>query len=189
VTPTPVAGHDYAELFLSLDAAALDEVWASAGPRALRQTAADDRARAPCRFLCAEVLFARDPTFPDGLDPGGLAYVYARALATNATQMANPWGLPGELDGPVAQHVLTLGPPAAAAFASLLDDPTEVLYGGSQDATVGNSYRYRVKDVAASIVAAVLGIDYAVAPDPATRDERIERLKWMPATLGAYGGG
>jgi hypothetical protein len=183
VTCPQVAGHDYAEVFLSLNEAVLDEVWARADPRALRSTVADPGAPGPCRFLCAEVLFARDPAFPDQMDEAGLAHVYAGALISNATQMANPWGLPGALDGPVAQHVLALGPPAAAAFARLLHDPTEVLYGGSKEATVGNSYRYRVKDVAASIVAAVLGIDYAVAFDPATRDERIERLRRMPETL------
>jgi hypothetical protein len=176
VTPTPVTGHDYAELFLSLDATALDEVWASAAPGDLRQAVADPRAPAPCRFLCAEVLFARDPAFPDGMDPAGLAQVYARALATNATQMANPWGLPGDLDGPVAQHVLALGRPAVFAFLALLDDPTEVLYGGSREATAGNRYQYRVKDLAASIVAALLGIEYAVAVDPPARDEQIEQL-------------
>jgi hypothetical protein len=177
VTLTPVAGHDYVELFLSLDPAALDEVWARAEPTALRQIVADPRAPARCRFLCAEVLFARDTAFPKGMDPAALARVYAHALAANVTQMANPWGLPGELDGPVVRHVLTLGRPAAAAFAPLLDDATQVMYGGSKEATVGNSYRYRVKDVAASVVAAVLGIDYGVTDDPADRDERIERLR------------
>jgi hypothetical protein len=168
----------YLELFLRAEDTAVDEVWnARGGPEELRRLVADPRAPTPARFLAAEVLFARDPRFPDGFDSAMLAEIYAGALATGVTGMANPWGLPGQLNEPVVLHAMALGTAAVPAFAALLGDGTQVLYGGSHEATVGNSYHYRVKDIAASLVAGILGIDYPMHTDPAVRDTEIERLR------------
>jgi hypothetical protein len=168
----------YFELFLRGNDATLDEVWRRAdAPERLRRLLPDVQAPALARFLAAEVLFARDPGFPASADRGVLASVYAEALRQNLTSIANPWGLPGELDGPVARHVLVLGDAALPVLAALLDNERELRYSGSKDATIGNSYRYRVKDMAASLIAAVLGLPHATPLDPHERDADIELLR------------
>lgn len=168
----------YLELFQRLDQTALDRVWRDgAGRDDLLGIVAGPDEPVAARFLAAEILFAREPGFPRGTDPAGLAASYAAALAADVTGMANPWGLPGALDGPVARHVLALGSAAVPAFTALLDDDTRLAYGGSKEATVGNSYRYRVKDVAASLVARIRGLRHPTQIDPAARDTDIDRLR------------
>jgi hypothetical protein len=167
----------YLELFLRADDAAVGEVWRQPGaPERLRLLVADPDAPPLARFLAAEVLAARDPTFPSPDDRMPMGRLYAEALRRNLAGMANPWGLPGELDGPLARHVLALGGAAVPALAQLLDDDDGLRYGGSKEATVGNSYGYRVKDVAASLIAALLGVPHRVQLAPGARDVDIDLL-------------
>jgi hypothetical protein len=123
------------------------------------------------------VLFSRDPTFPAPADRGVLAPLYAEALRRNMVGLANPWGLPGNLDGPVAVHVLALGDAVAETLAPLLDDEGELQYGGSEEATLGNSYSYRIKDKAAELIAELIGVPYPVHLDPQDRDAEIDLLR------------
>jgi len=168
----------YLELFLRLDDTALNQVWRQPGaPEQLRRLALRSGAPSQPGFLAAEVLFARDPTFPAPADRGVLAPLYTEALRQNMTSMANPWGLPGDLAGPVARHVLALGQAAVPAFAVLLDDGTQLCYSGSKEATYGNSYDYRVKDVAAELIAELIGVPYPVHLDPQHRDAEIDLLR------------
>jgi len=168
----------YLELFLRMDEDALDRVWARDNASAdLHRLVSDTAAATLPRFLAAQVLLARDPGFPAPTDRSRLAGLLADALAQDAAGMANPWGLPGELDGRLARQALALGPEAAPAFAALLDDDSEVEYGGSEEATVGNGYRYRVKDLAAELVASLLGAPYRIHLDPAARDTEIDMLR------------
>jgi hypothetical protein len=168
----------YLELFQRFGEEAVDAVWATPGaPAELRRLALDPAAPMPARFLAAEVLFARQPGYPPETAKGDLAPVYAAALDENLPRMANPWGLPGQLDGPVGQHAVALGEPAAAALAGLLGDDRPIHYSGSEEATFGNSYRYRVKDIAAFLIASIRSLPFAVDRDPGVRDAEIERLR------------
>src|SRR5690349_16462345 len=168
----------YLELFLRLDENALDQVWRGPGaPEELRRLALHLNEPSLPGFLAAEVLFARDPTFPAPANRGALAPLYAEALRQNMTRMANPWGLPGELGAPVARHVLALGDAAVPAFAALLNDSTQLRYSGSKEATYGNSYNYRVKDEAAALIAELIGVPYPVHLDPQDRDVEIGLLR------------
>jgi len=132
------------------------------------------------RFLAAEVLFWKMPGYPPEDDRSPLAPVYAAAL--RAARMGNPWGLPGELDGPSGQHVVQLGAPAVADLIPLLGDSRRVPYAGSQDATFGNSYAYRVKDFAAFFIARVRNLPYTVHEDPRARDSEIDELRMALST-------
>lgn len=85
--------------------------------------------------------------------------------------------MPGELDEPLGQHVVSLGEPAVAALAPLLSDARPISYGGSKEATVGNEYGIRVKDFAAFFIAKVRHRPLAVDVDPARRDRAIADLR------------
>jgi hypothetical protein len=166
----------YARLFLSLDDSELNKLWQE--PRAAEALAAlisDSSADKGARFLAAEILFRRQPGFPTPSGTAMLAPIYAAAL--RHAELGNPWGMPGELDGPAGQHLVAIGRAVAVALVPLLDDARAVFYGGSEEATIGNSYRYRVKDFAAFFIHCISGVPYVVRRKPAERDGEIEQLR------------
>ena len=145
--------------------------------QALEGLVDDTRADPLARFLAAELLFGPDDHFPSQHDAAAVAEVYATALKENFTESGNTWGLPGMNKGLVAEHVVSLGAAIVPAFAALLDDGTRVHYEGSEEATIGNIYAFRVKDVAAALIAAVTGRSFALERDPKTRDATIAALQ------------
>jgi hypothetical protein len=168
----------YIQLFMLLGETAADVIWRRPGAReALRRVLEDPALRAPASFLAAEVLFRKDPSFPTQSQVPRLARVYAAALAEQSTRMANPWGLPGLMDGDAGRHLVRLGDAVVPELHRLMDDDGDVVYGGSQEATFGNSYRYRVKDLAAFFLSRIRRIPFEVSPDPAVRDRRIHTLR------------
>jgi hypothetical protein len=90
--------------------------------------------------------------------------------------MANPWGLPGD-PGPLSQQVIALGKAATGPLLDALDDATAMTYSGSREATVGNSYHWRVKDQAAALLAALRGEALMPDVDPKKRDKAIAALR------------
>jgi hypothetical protein len=169
----------YTELFMRYDEEAIDSIWDRPNaPAALAELVLDSSAADQARFLAAEVLFARDDSYPPDSVKSQLAPVYAAALTGNYTEMANPWGLPEELDGEVGQHVVQLGESAVPSLVPLLEDDTSIQYGGSKEATYGNAYQYRVKDVAAFLIGQITGLAYEVHMSPTDRDTEIETLKF-----------
>ena len=166
----------YTRLFLSLDDAALNALSSEPGAaEALAALVRDPGAEAKARFLAAEILFRKQPRYPSPADTALLAPIYADAL--RHAQMANPWGMPGELDGPAGRHLVAIGRAAAVALLPLLDDARAVIYGGSEEATVGNSYQYRVKDFAAFFIHCITGAPYSVLKAQPERDREIEKLR------------
>jgi hypothetical protein len=170
-----LTGLGYENLFMRLDSANLDRIWsAHDAPEQLRHLVLQSGADPSARFLAAEVLAARAPEFPPDDLKSPLAQIYARALET--AEIANPWGLPGEV-GPVGQHLLQIGVAAVQPFVELLDDRRRVAYIGSKDATFGNSYAYRVKDLAAFYLSLLSDLPYRVLERPADRDPEIKSLR------------
>lgn len=167
----------YMELFLSFDEEAIDSIWnrpdASA---ALAELVLDDGAADLARFLAAELLFYKVDDYPPDSARPVLVEIYTTALAHDFVGVANPWGLPGSLDV-VGQHLVELGDAAVPRLVSLLDDNMILLYEGSKEATFGNSYQYRVKDIAAFLISQIAGLEYEVHLTPAERDTEIEQLK------------
>lgn len=166
------------DLFQRLDNAIIGPLWQQGATRpALESIALGSQADPHARFLAAEILFARAPGFPPPNAIPSLATLYAEALKDAPRFPANPWGMPDAFDEPVALHVFKLGTPAAQALTPLLDDPRPVRYEGSKEATLGNNYRYRVKDLAASLIAGIRHLTFAPDLDPEQRDEAIRDLK------------
>ena len=112
--------------------------------------------------------------------PEQIAAVYAQALVDNYTGMANSWGLlyGHEDDGPAGIAFLIIGEKAIPALVKLLDDDAAgPEYQGSEEATVGNGYHYRIKDFVAYYIGRILNKRLKYFPHPADRDKQIEGLK------------
>ena len=168
----------YIELFQGPDEDVLDALWKEPGvPESLATLTINPEAPALARFLAAEIMFYKQETYPPDEQKKQLASVYATALAQNFTGVANTWGLPDVLDGFAGEHFVALGEAAIAELASLLEDDRRVYYVGSQEATLGNSYRYRVKDLAAFYIGKIRNTPLELDEDPSKRDEEIEKMK------------
>ncbi|HEX6372983.1 MAG TPA: hypothetical protein VF006_28935 [Longimicrobium sp.] len=168
----------YTDLFQRADYAALDALWREPGvPAGLAALAVDPAAAVPARFLAAEILFHRAGTCPPAQDTRALADAYAAALAQGYPGGGNVWGVPGQAPDGVGAHVVSLGREAIPAFLPLLDDDTPVPYEGSEEAMEGRRFGFRVKDLAAHLLAAIAGVDLPVSEDPRARDAEIDRLR------------
>ena len=146
------------------------------GGSALRDVVADADASESARFLAAELLATRGQ-WPPGVPPDVLAGIYVQALRADVTGIANPWAFPHGVLGPLGDRLVSLGRAAVDPLVSALDDPRPLWFIGSREASVGNSYEWRVKDAAAVILAAVSGAPFEADLDPAARDAAIEELR------------
>ncbi|HUX28573.1 MAG TPA: hypothetical protein VMV39_07285 [Terracidiphilus sp.] len=176
-TAHALAGATFMDLFQRLDQSLLEQIWQNGRAQdALRAIVSDDAAEPRARFLAAEILFVKQTGYPPQGDIENLAAIYASALRDAPAAMANPWGLPGIPDGQIAQHVIRLGEAALPAFIKLLNDESVVTYGGSQEATIGNSYHYRVKDLAAALIAQIRNLPFVPDIEPSERNKAIRKL-------------
>jgi hypothetical protein len=149
-----------------------DEAWrASRDGAALHELVRDHNAGARARLLAAELLF-RHGQRPDGISDEGLAEIYVDGLRAGVfAQFANPLGIPSGSLGPVGRRIVSLGQAAVAPLREALDDDGELTFAGSREATIGNSFGWRVKDSAAWLLAAIAGEDFEPDPDPRRREE------------------
>lgn len=167
---------DYEDLFLRLDYTNLEKLWnAPDMPSRLAELALNPEASNKARFLAAEILFHEQSDYPPQEAIEQLVSVYADALSN--ADIANPWGLPGELGDQAGKHFVQLGELAVPALIAMLDNKRPVLYSGSKEATVGNSYNYRVKDFAAFYISQIRHLPYVVHEQQQTRDAEIEKLR------------
>jgi hypothetical protein len=164
----------YKGLFMTMSNKPVEEVWAQAGAAGLDAVIADPDASSKARYLAAEIRFRKDPAYRPA-DPAGLARAYADALREEV--IANPWGMPGELDEPLGKHLVALGEPAVPALVPLLAETRAISYSGSKEATVGNEYKMRVKDFAAFFIARIRNRPLKLDVDPAVRDKVIADLQ------------
>lgn len=177
-----IVNREFGEFFVyPMHDQTIDRIWENPEHHQILNTILDDTSiSSEARFLAAEVLFQKDLFFTRQHSPAMVAAIYADALSNNRTGMANSWGLLYEHqdDGPVGITFLNMGKEAISALSALLDDERDHLeYQGSEEATIGNQYRYRVKDFAAYYIGRILGKPLKYYPDFADRDAQIEELK------------
>ncbi len=169
----------------------IDKIWSDQDNHQLLDNILDDPGvSGEAKFLACEVLFKKDIEFMQRHSPEQVAEIYASALSNDLTGMANSWGLlyQEQDDGPVGIAFLTIGERAIPALVRLLDDErTSLKYQGSIEATVGNGYRYRVKDFAAYYIGRIRGKPLKYYPNLADRDRQIEGLKEELALDGHKG--
>jgi hypothetical protein len=182
------AGYD--RLFLSGGASSAGAVWDGGASRAaLEQVVRSAEAPDVSRILASEVLAANVADYPPADLQATLAELYPRALALSGVEAGlrfpgNAWGFLFHSaragiadDGPLGNRLVAQGPAAVPHLAALLDDGDRLLYQGSQDATLGNSLGYRVKDAAAYFIGKLSGIPVTPGDDLASRDAAVARLR------------
>lgn len=168
----------YVELFHRADVSAADGLRDEPGGRErLRALMLDEGAPGRARFLAAEVLSLGDAGDASPADAAALAPVYPAALASGWTEWGNAWGVPGEVEGPAGRHLQALGRAAVESLSELLENDTPVRYSGSQVATLGNRFGFRVKDLALYFIRRIRGEPLDVRQDPAERDGQISSLR------------
>jgi hypothetical protein len=155
-------------------------IWTEPGNAARLEGIIDDRtAPIKARLIAAETLFKYDFSFLDRHDDKDVARIYADALASHTPLIANVWGLLwiNERAGELGGRFIMLGDSAVPALKSLLDNSTVVdWYAGSEDATVGNGAKYRIKDFAAWYLARITNHPIEFHSDAASRDMEIVKL-------------
>jgi len=176
----------YQTLFLSGREVLTKDIWKSGDNQGeLEQIAYSKESSLWGRFLAAEVLRHFKVEFkPEYTDL--LCEAYVNAL--KETNMdgddwngltANAWGFLYEHDhsGDVGKQLLLFGEPALPYLTELLNVEGIVLYEGSQEATIGNAYGYRIKDFAAFYISKISDLPIQFYQDIEERDREIERFK------------
>jgi hypothetical protein len=161
--------------------AIIDEIWSQPNSKArLEGLIADVNVPMKARFLASQVLFKKHFTFVNNVGVETVAEILVHAFLNNYTGMANSWGFLYEENdaGLVGIHLILMGDETVPILAKLLDnDSPSMLYVGSQEATLGNSYQYRVKDFAAYYISKIKNIPIQYHREFDKRDAEIEKLK------------
>jgi hypothetical protein len=160
----------------------ISTVWAEAGGVApLKAIVINEDAPTKARLLACQVLMQYEFTFlgDEDVKIDRVAAMYTDALVNNTTGMANSWGLLYEHndEGPIGILLVMLGEEAISELIKLLDNETIHMYDGSEEATVGNDYQFRVKDFAAYYICEIRNIEAVYHETHADRDKEIEKLK------------
>lgn len=157
--------------------------------KALLEIVSDPKQDDYVRLLASEVLYGKDPGYPPRGIEDDLAYIYAKAVEISGSRegallSGNLWGFMYYSDKDADYHYETLGKhlihtgkKSVPHLARLLDNGNPIYYEGSEEATIGNGLRYRVKDVAAYYIGKIMGIPVAFHEQWPDRDAEIERLK------------
>jgi hypothetical protein len=186
-----LAAEGYSGLFLSNDPGLADSIWLNGENRVhLERIVQDSHYPDLTRLLASELLYAEAPDYPPEEWGDTLAYLYSQALAITGDKTGpfrisgNQWGFMYHFDelgikdyGALGIHLVNIGPTAIPYLTKLLDNPDIILYEGSEEATLGNSLDYRVKDAAAYYIGQISGIPVKFYEQTADRDAEIKRLK------------
>jgi hypothetical protein len=162
------------------------DIWTEAGGVApLKAIVINEEAPMKARLFACEVLMQNEFTFlrDEEVKIDRVAAIYTDALVNNTTGMANSWGFLYEYDdeGPVGIMLVMLGEEAIPELVKLLDNETIHSYDGSKEATIGNEYRFRVKDFGAYYICSIKNIEAVYQETHAARDKEIEKLKMLLA--------
>jgi len=127
----------------------------------------DPRTAIYARLTACETLWAR------GISPGEAERLAAAEAYAFDLIAGHPtgWGLPTRTTQRM-DHLVALGPPALRALRPLLHCDNELLYDGSEVATIAGGMDYRVHDLAGVAVARILGETY-----PAGEQSRVTRAR------------
>jgi hypothetical protein len=105
-----------------------------------------------------------------------IAAVHVEAIRT--AEHGEPWGLPPDVTASaISRHLIVLGRRVLPQLRPLLDDHRELPYLGSETSAIASLRGYRVSDVAAGLIAVIVGAPYQNAQKPADRDPQLAQLR------------
>lgn len=159
----------------------LDKIWAAQAddPKALQTLIADGHADGLARLIACETLFEVDQLMLEEVGMENVAAVYCNALSKDLTGMGNSWGLLWENEdaGPQGGNLLSCGEFATQPLLALLENAeVRTNFEGSEEATVGNAARFRVKDFAAYYLADIHSLELPWHTDFEARDKAIAAM-------------
>lgn len=112
----------------------------------------------------------------DDATADAMASVQAEAIRT--ADEGSPWSLPSAVTSShLSRHLIVLGRRVLPKLKPLLDDTRELPYAGSETAAIASLRKYRVNDLAAAIIATIIGVPYQDDPTLAARDLQIAELR------------
>ena len=175
----------YSLLFLSSNDNQVDTLWGEYKKHAFIELVNDTTADDNVRFLAAEILFHKSDSFPPKNLYGALGNVYANALKITGLSnskfvlAANGWGFLYDRDdvGFIGKRFILIGEPAVKYLTNQLENADQVMYEGSEEATIGNSYHYRIKDIAAFYISKIKNIPVKFYQNIEDRDKEIACLR------------
>lgn len=180
----------YNAIFQYGDHTLLDSFWQKGKNReVLEEIVEDSQTNGYSRLLASEILYTQKPEYPDDNTNNVLPFVYAHALVIAGQKegsmlSGNLWGFMYFSDndpkidyGPLGSRLIEYGTAAVPFLIDLLEDDNLIYYEGSQEATIGNNQKYRVKDAAAYYIGKITGARIPFHPDYKERDIEIDHLK------------
>jgi hypothetical protein len=165
----------YGKLFQYAGQVELHRLYDQHGQAAFERLAGDASATSLARLLACEVLYFQSQA--PRLAVAAQALVYVAVLDAQSIGSANPWGTPRD-PNILGQRIIRFGADAVPFLIDLLGNTTVLSYAGSREATSGNLYQYRIKDLAASLICAIRGVPYVFQQDFGGRDA------WIAEHLG-----
>jgi hypothetical protein len=177
------------DLFHRMDYRLVDSIWSNGkNESGLMEIVMQRHYSDLARLMASEILFHSKKDYPSKELLDTLAYVYARALyitgdTKNYPLMGNEWGFMYYTDKDsikdyeiIGSHLMLTGIKVVPYLMNLLNDTNIIVYWGSQEATLGNSLRYRVKDAAAFYISKIKHIPVHFYDDFSKRDAEVKRL-------------
>ncbi|WP_053002437.1 hypothetical protein [Kordia jejudonensis] len=179
--------YNYFDLYQIQDTVISNKVWNNGKQReTLKKVIQSSDTSLKSKFLAATVLLEFDNKI-DTVFYKNLSNVYSYALRhtsekfDNSMQLnGNLWGFLYEEDdlGELGKQYVSFGNEAIPSLMKLLEDTdNKIFYDGSEGATIGNSYQYRIKDFAAFYISKIKNIPMTFYQDFDKRDAEIERLQ------------
>ena len=181
---------DYSGLFLYGERSLCDSIWQNGiNEKSFISIVNNPTYKTHTRFLASEVLYDKAKKFPTTISLDTLAKIYSYALEISGAKdkpflVGNRWGFMyydhdrGYKDyGDVGKHLMNARSKAIPYLKKLLENNGKLFYEGSEEATIGNSLHYRVKDAAAFFIGQILNIPVTYYDKNTDRDVEIEKLK------------
>ena len=176
----------YRNLFMRGDQSLADSIWNEGKSETmLNQIINKPNISLEAKFLSAEVLrHFNVESVPENRSVLPKAYVDALVHSSVDREdfnnlNGNLWGFLYNVDdaGYLGQQLVSYGDESLIYLFDLLDDEGRVIYEGSQEATIGNEYQYRIKDFAAFYISKIKNIPIQFYKKLDDRDREIEILK------------
>lgn len=176
----------YQNLFQFGDRSEMYEIWQNGdNQKSVEAIITNPKSSFHAKFLAAEILRRFEIKISSKYDAVlSKSYIYALEHSSMEDEnfigiMGNSWGFLYEFDdvGYLGKRIVDFGEFAVHDLIGLLSNKSHLLYEGSEEATIGNAYQYRVKDFAAFYISKIKNIPVEFYQEMALRDKEIERFK------------